>query len=257
VFDRVLYPPGGTCGPRVQPDVQFVIIHHGYVTITLNHKRQRLPAGHICMLLPGVLEFFQFAEDQPTEHSWCAISFDRLPRGFNKQLSNLPFMLPMTANLQAILDLGLSLKKNTDQQNRLAITRLAETFFYTYITTSQGLDTNTPAYPQPVEHACRFIHENYESPMNLTDIAKAGGVTINHLIRLFRKHLQTTPSRYLWQTRTRCGIDLLHNTGLNISEIAYRVGFATPFHFSRLTKKYHGQSPKQLRQAHWQGKKQK
>ena len=78
-------------------------------------------------------------------------------------------------------------------------------------------------------------------------------VTPQHLTRLFRRHIQTTPMRYLWQRRTRHGVELLGGTGLSITEIADRIGFQSPFHFSRLVLRYYHDSPRRLRERLWSG----
>ena len=252
IFGFVVYDPGGTCGPRIQQDLQFFILHRGQAVISLDGQQHKVPVDHVCILLPGVHEYFRFARNVPTEHGWCSMSFDKFPRHFNEQLSAIAFMHPLTANLRAILELGLSLQRSGSERNLLAITRLAETFFYAYVGASQSLELNAQPQPEPVERACQFIAANLEFPIKLTEVAHGAGVTINHLIRLFNNHLKTTPSRYLWRVRTRRGVELLRDTGLNISEIAYRVGFATPFHFSRLVKEHYGLSPRQLRQKYWQ-----
>jgi transcriptional regulator GlxA family with amidase domain len=78
-------------------------------------------------------------------------------------------------------------------------------------------------------------------------------VTPQHLTRLFRRHMQTAPMRYLWHLRTRHGVELLGGTGLSIGEIATQVGFQSPFHFSRLVRNHYRDSPRRLRERLWSG----
>ena len=49
--------------------------------------------------------------------------------------------------------------------------------------------------------------------------------------------------------RLEQGVQLLRHTGLNVREIAFRCGFASPFHFSRLVKARHGAAPRELRKG--------
>ena len=69
------------------------------------------------------------------------------------------------------------------------------------------------------------------------------GVSVQHVIRLFRKHLQTTPVGYINRTKVLHAIDLLRNTELSVKEIAYELGFEDPNYFSRLFKKEEKMSP--------------
>jgi AraC family transcriptional regulator of arabinose operon len=104
-----------------------------------------------------------------------------------------------------------------------------------------------------VHFAQRYIEQNLAEALDLSQIAAATGVTPQYLTRLFRRELHITPMRYLWQLRTQRGVELLEDTGLSISEIADRVGFQSPFHFSRLVRQQHGCGPRELRQRLWRG----
>jgi AraC-like DNA-binding protein len=75
------------------------------------------------------------------------------------------------------------------------------------------------------------------------EVAKAAGVSSQHLIRLFRKHLNSTPVGYINRTKVLHAIDLLRNTKLSVKEIAYELGFEDPNYFSRLFKREEGMSP--------------
>jgi len=46
--------------------------------------------------------------------------------------------------------------------------------------------------------------------------------------------------------------NLLLTTDFKIKDIAYHVGFYDPYHFSKIFKKNHGQSPKKYRSDHMQ-----
>ncbi|WP_395447970.1 helix-turn-helix transcriptional regulator [Aminobacter sp. UC22_36] len=74
------------------------------------------------------------------------------------------------------------------------------------------------------------------------------GVTPQHLVSSFRKHIGVAPVRYLWQVRASRGHFLLLQTGLPISDIAYQCGYKNPFHFSRPISDQFGMSPRQVRE---------
>jgi AraC-like DNA-binding protein len=81
----------------------------------------------------------------------------------------------------------------------------------------------------------------------LDEIARRVGLEKSSVCRLFRRFLGTSPYQYLLrQKMNRAAELLLHHGGL-VKEVAERVGFADPFHFSRGFKAVHGQSPSQLR----------
>jgi AraC family transcriptional regulator of arabinose operon len=57
---------------------------------------------------------------------------------------------------------------------------------------------------------------------------------------------------YVWRRRVEAGIDLLTHTGLPVSDIAFRVGFKSVYHFSRRISEHTGRSPTTVRRERWQ-----
>ncbi|WP_314172313.1 helix-turn-helix transcriptional regulator [Streptomyces winkii] len=114
------------------------------------------------------------------------------------------------------------------------------------------MDRNLPAaLPAYIEDARLFIHRNVERDIDLTAISAAAKVSPEHLVRLFRQHMDTTPMRYLWDRRVTRGIELLTSSGLPVGSIAACSGFKTSFHFARKVKEATGLSPTALRAANW------
>lgn len=128
---------------------------------------------------------------------------------------------------------------------------LGVAYLQAYMEAEGTADGALPPLTPPLRDMQQLILEHYDQPLTLDDLAKAASVTPSHLVRLCRKQLATTPMRLLWGTRTDMGIDLLKQTGLNISEIAYRVGFANAFHFSRAVKAKTGLPPRDVRRDAW------
>jgi len=252
-FGDVTYPPGGRCGPRMQLSVQFVIVHSGQAEVTFGREKHLVPANHVCRLWPGVTDEFAFSPDTPTHHTWLDLYFEKLPRGLRSGLAKTPFCLGLTRRMQAVLELGLAGRHTGGPPQHRMLCHLGAVFFYAYIDAAANLSSERPV-PPPVLRARRFIREHLAEPIDLTRVAEAANITANHLVRLFHSHLHTTPMRYLWQLRVQRGAELLRGTGLSVSEAAYQVGFASPYHFSRLFSRQMGVSPRQWREKVWRGK---
>lgn len=250
-FGWVTYPPGGTLGPRVQTGLQMVAIESGEAVITVGGRRRSLAAGEVCLLGPGQREYFQFARRQKTVHSWCTMFFEGADEHIVRCVGDLPFATRLTPTMRELIALGLEGRGTSEQVSRALGNALGKATYFAFVTAVGASSAPARPYPLPVERARAFVADNLGEPMRVADMARAAGVSGNQLTRLFKRHLKTTPSRYLWQARTREAVNLLQNTGLSVAEIAYRVGFATPFHFSRLSKQLYGLSPKALRQQFW------
>jgi AraC-like DNA-binding protein len=108
--------------------------------------------------------------------------------------------------------------------------------------------------PEPVRHAQRFALANLGRPLALADLARAAHVSPEHLTRLFRRVSGQTPMAWVWSRRDREGARLLAGSGLTAAQIADRLGYPTPFHFSRRIRRSTGRSPRHLRARAWGGR---
>lgn len=81
----------------------------------------------------------------------------------------------------------------------------------------------------------------------ITQLCKDFGISRAQLHRNLVAHTGLSASRYIQSIRLRKAIDLLSSSDLNISEVAYEVGFNDPKYFSRLFTKEFKQSPRDFR----------
>ena len=82
-----------------------------------------------------------------------------------------------------------------------------------------------------------------ETPLPRAAIARAAGVGVRHLDRLFADELGTTWSAAYRALRLAHAARLLRQSPLSLSQIAYATGFSSPSHFSRAFRDAHGTSP--------------
>jgi len=101
--------------------------------------------------------------------------------------------------------------------------------------------------PRSVMRARFYIDENYGKEITVGRLAELVGVTRQHLATSFRKHVGSSPERYLWNVRASHGRVMLIQTQLPVADIAYRCGYKNPFHFSRQISEQFGMSPSELR----------
>ena len=252
VFGEVTYEPGGRFGWRVQPNLQLVILDEGSVSITTGSRTLALKPGQVACQWPGEKELYEFDRQQTSRHRWI----DLHPRpGSSFDLASLRSRIPAvaeeTGQMRNIFAAAMT-PSAPAASCQSATTALATAYWLSFSGHSlQGVSPNPAPLPSPLLSLQSVIADRFDQPLCLDDLADAASVTPSHLGRLCRKHLNTTPMRLLWDHRTRQGIQLLRQTGLGIAEIAYRVGFSSAFHFSRLVKNEAGHSPRAIRQQAW------
>jgi AraC-like DNA-binding protein len=84
------------------------------------------------------------------------------------------------------------------------------------------------------------LHQRLAEPHDVSELARVAGVSSATLHRHFLAHTRCTPLRYLKGLRLDASCRLLAEGDLPLSDVAARVGFANPFHFSReFTRRFH------------------
>lgn len=92
------------------------------------------------------------------------------------------------------------------------------------------------------------IQNNLKDPdFSVEELARLLKISRVQLYRKVKALLDISISEYINEQRLRKARHLLKDTSLNISEIAYSVGFSSPGYFSTSFKNKFGESPKQFR----------
>lgn len=91
--------------------------------------------------------------------------------------------------------------------------------------------------------AVALIEENIEEPLSPGEIAGELGISLRQLERLFVRHLDTAPKRFMLETRLNRARNLLVQTDRSITEVAIACGFRSPSHFSKVYRTRFGIAP--------------
>ena len=92
-------------------------------------------------------------------------------------------------------------------------------------------------------HAGELVRRNLENPPRLLDLAKIVGLPHPKLNFCFREVYGTTVFGYLREMRLNKAKSLLDEGRMNVTEVAYAVGYSSLSHFARAFKDYHGAAP--------------
>lgn len=99
-----------------------------------------------------------------------------------------------------------------------------------------------------VKNVREYIHQHYNRKgLTLNEIAQKNHVSPNYLSYLFKKYTGCNLWDYVIKLRMEESKRLLLTTDLKRYEIAERVGYESPEHFSKIFKKYFGKSPSELK----------
>ncbi|HEX8196184.1 MAG TPA: AraC family transcriptional regulator [Pyrinomonadaceae bacterium] len=99
-----------------------------------------------------------------------------------------------------------------------------------------------------LRRATKFIHENIEGDLTLTEIAGVAGLSQFHFARAFRRTTGLTPQQYITQKRIERAKLLLADGDLPLVEVSLRAGFKNQSHFTTLFRKFTRLTPKAWRE---------
>jgi AraC family L-rhamnose operon transcriptional activator RhaR/AraC family L-rhamnose operon regulatory protein RhaS len=91
------------------------------------------------------------------------------------------------------------------------------------------------------------LETHYAQPLRLPELAAMANLSVNQFLRVFKSIYQTTPIEYVLKQRIMQAGELLHNSKLNITDVAYETGFGDSNYFSRMFRRVTGKSPREFR----------
>ena len=100
-----------------------------------------------------------------------------------------------------------------------------------------------------MERIVNCVHEHLSDPeYNVETLADEIGLSRAHLHRKMKEMTGIATGKFIRDMRMKEAAHLLELGTINISQIAYRVGFNDHNHFSQVFKRYYGVSPKEYRE---------
>ncbi|MEX1028758.1 MAG: helix-turn-helix domain-containing protein [Paenibacillaceae bacterium] len=111
---------------------------------------------------------------------------------------------------------------------------------------SNTQDTNKVSHK--LIRALQYLHDHFHEDINIDHVSDAIGVSSSYLYQLFKRDLGRTFLDYLTEYRINQAKRILRYEDIKMMEVASRVGYRSPQHFSQVFKKITGVLPHQYRE---------
>lgn len=98
-----------------------------------------------------------------------------------------------------------------------------------------------------VRQAEKLVRENYNKPIGLAQIADELNITPNYLSSLFTKYKKTSFTKYITDIRLSAAKEMLDRPGITVKEAAFKLGYMSSRHFTRLFREKYGMPPSDYR----------
>ncbi|WP_143317851.1 AraC family transcriptional regulator [Clostridium sp. HBUAS56017] len=243
--------PSHSFGPAIRPNylIHYVLSGQGYYYV--GSKKYTIKKNQGFLICPNVITFYQADEKDPWQYLWIAIDGNKVNlylKSAGLDRDNLIFNYDKDDSLKEyIIEI---LKHHTQSSsNAFKIQGLLNLFFSKLTENNKDInplrkERNTNEY---INKAIIFIQNNYHNPIKVSDIAKFLCLNRSYLTSIFQNNLNMSPQKFLMEFRIIKAAELLYNTDLPISNIAFSCGYSDPLAFSKAFKKIKGVSPRKYR----------
>ena len=250
------YPPGTSEGPRVLEDFQLVILLAGRARWTSDQTCFEVTAGDAWLSPPGVQEHLAVHDDQGLRMAFIHLDLRRRD-GSPCDATNWPRVqrLPPEDVLRPLLRhltwLADTRPAQWEDLARSAAVHLVGAFIAGQLGTGAA---DIQPLPAPVEKALAYLRSCWRGRERLMAVpvvamARAAGVSREHLARQFRRAYGTTPAAIEHRLRLDRAVELLTSTNLEVAVIAERCGWHDSAHFTRRFRTHFKVSPRAMRTA--------
>lgn len=249
---------GGRFGPLQRPHLGLWIVHNGEIEAEVDGREFHVAKGMAGFFYASEYHELRYVS-KSIRYTWCSTSFSPgeefvVPLESVARLRDAPNVLTPSATLQSLMSIGADMRTRQGipaEQVRSAVATSAFNEYFYLANVAQEI----AELPRGVIAARSYIRANFCDPScQLPDIADAASLSPQHLTKLYKRYLDCTPVKYMWQLRAEKAIHQLKHTNKSVGEITRDCGFKDPFHFSQHIRKHFGLSPTAVRKRHWEPK---
>lgn len=236
---------------RTLNEFQLVYIANGQGVFESQTIPPTLVEGGMAFLLyPGIWHRFKPSDETGWEEFWVGFRghyAEYLTRQecFNSQqpLMSIGFRSELLNVFTRLID---TLKYEGTAYQQIATCQVIQLLGLVY--TSALMNDTSRNRREQIVHQVRYkIQGIWDQPINFEELAKEKNVSYVWLRKAFKEVMGVAPGQYHLNLKIDKAIQMLEDTSLSVSEIAYQTGFESLFYFSRIFRKKTTMSPSEFR----------
>lgn len=204
-----------------------------------------------CIIPKGFIFRIQTGQTDPSVFLTCKFNGEKsriMEKDFTVVRDLIPSVNNMVANRMMLFDeLFNNLTRGFYNANypyiNLCFGHLLATFIYASRTSDDLLEEQNPG----ISRSIRFMEQNLSKKITLYEIALEAGYSPSYLTTIFRKKTGYSPLSYFSHLKIGKACEYLDFSKLKVKEIAFLMGYADPYYFSKDFQKKMGLSPRNYR----------
>ena len=247
--------PSHHVGPRVLDGYNLVFVTKGKGMVSVGGGAfQTLVAGDMFALFPKERHEYRTDPEDPWEIMWVSFS-GKISLSLIEELglTKTDYIRKKIINSSIKKTLTTLIHALGDREDPSRLAAIGQLYvLLAYLKQAAGLMETTPEGTGPlscVAQATRFIEQNYNIELDVQTLCDYVNYSRSYLSRVFHQETGFTIPEYINKIRMENAMELLRETALPLREVAASVGIHDSFYFSKLFKKFTGQTPREYRLA--------
>lgn len=220
------------------PDLWQLHLYRYSAELTVDGVTHQIRPGHVSLVPPGAVVAFRYRGR--SEHLYAHFALDGAAR-----TEGVPVVQDAGAQTPALSELLLLAIASAPRAPRRADAEVWGALWR--VAALAGPADGRPRPHRAVAAALAHIESHLAEPLAVPGIARASGVSHNHLLRLFRAETGTTVVAYVRHRRMERARHLLRESTLPIAAIADAVGIGDLQAFNKACRREWGASPRGVR----------
>jgi AraC-like DNA-binding protein len=235
----------GTLGQEHHYHYRFVLIVNLRTegSVTVDNKNFDIRPGESLLIFPH--QFHHFHSPKSPSIRWLFLTFELNQTEAIAPLRNR--VNTMTEGCRQYLTRAVFLYQEKDAGHKETATAISMLTSLALLELMQqegrASSRATMVRPSVIDQINRYIWDNFDKDLKLSDLAEKFPYSESHLRLLFRKRMGMSLGTYIQKVKMNRARSLLVNSGLNVSQVAQACGYDSLYSFSRAFKKSTGLSP--------------
>lgn len=267
-YERLSYFETGSFPWHWHPEIELTLVMEGDISYQVNESQYQLRAGEGLFCNTNVLHSGHGFEAE--DCSYLSITFHpRLLYGYSSSVMQNKYMhhilkSPSLASIrfcpevewqrvvleqmERIRQLKAAEPDSMELQIQIALLTIWQQI-YEHVGQEAASGNENGRDTERIRQIMEYIQNHYAEKITLEDLADQIHLCKSESCRLFKRYMNQSMFDYLLDYRIERSLELLRQSGLDVTQISGLVGFANPGYYSRIFKRKMGCTPLEYRKS--------
>lgn len=233
-------------GPGVKNYNLLHYVYSGKGKLIDGEREYAIGAGDIFYIDSNTKVFYQADEQEPWHYFWLSFVGYQSESVMRQAGLTRESRVMLCPNRDLVERYALQILSTDERRENVEYKRQGMLLLFMSALLGAG-ETKREPVSKLIERSMTYMHMHYASISSVKEVASAIPLESKYYTRVFKEQTGSTPGAYLMHIRTERAEELLRETQLTVSDVAYSVGFDSIYSFSRAFKRETGQSPSAYR----------